>query len=327
MRRRGFYCIAVVLTVLLNVVCSHDAIDPIAGPSTQEGNPQIVAVVIDSLKQPVAGVTVSTYRVADNTDTSQPPVAAALVAQGITDSSGRCAFDSLTAGIYSIEANDWTTSQRALKAGITITGDSAKERTDTLQLDRPGTIRGVVSRGGVLGGLTNQNANIKDGAIMVIVQEIEVPSKITPQNGTYSFTSLPPGQYTIFYYATNGFYSAKQSVTVAAGDTVFADTVILKPLPSLTPLPPKGFTADYDTAAALIRCSWQKVVFNDLRWYEVQRYDFNGPYDALSAVTDTFFVDSVATIPSGTKLTYVVRAVSSALNPSENAGPIEITIR
>ena len=314
-RQQGIFFLAAG-TVALHLLCTTTQI---SGPSTEEGNPQIVAVVVDSLKQPVPGVSITAYRLAPLVDTLQIPSEATEIAHGLTDASGECSFDSLPAGIYSITAADLETDRRALQSGLVITDEvNAPRLTDTLMLDRPGGFRGFVTRGGNL-----SNQNLQDAGIMVIIQEI-ARSMLTPPNGAYSFTGLPAGTYTVIYYATDGFISARRSIKVNPGDDTFpVDTVFLKPSRLL---PPKGFTGSYDTLAGLVHLSWQRVDYDSIRWYEVLRFDFNGPYNDTLRTTDTFVVDSVNSIPSETELTYVIRSVDRALNTSDNAGPVEIKV-
>ena len=297
---------------------------PVSGPSTEEGNPQIVAVVVDSLNNPVPNATVTAYRIPPATDTLQPPSTATVVAKRLTDATGRSVFDILPEGTYTLEATDPTAAFSALSADVTI-GDSGTGFTDTLILEQPGGIAGVVSRGGVPGVVASQNTNLIDAAIMVIIQELG-QSFITPQTGEYSFPTLPPGTYTVTYYATDGFFSAKQSIRVASGKVTTADTVILTPVPRL--LPPRGFVLNTSEEGNLktVTLTWQKVAFDSLRWYEVERFDLSGPFDTVFTTTDTIVVDTVSDIPSGTVLNYVVRSVDRAFNRSANAGPLEVVV-
>ena len=311
---------------LMQLLCN---IAPVAGPSTEEGNPQVVAVVVDSLKNPVPGISVSAFRLPSGNDSLQVPTVATTAATGVTDNSGRCEFDSLAPGTYSFEASNQTASLRALGSSISFSADEKKSFTDTLMLSRPGSFKGVVSRGGVPGVVASQNTNLVDGAIMVIIQEIGL-SAITPPSGAYSFPSLPPGAYTVIYYATDGFFSAKRTVIIDAGEALTGDTVILKPVPRL--LPPKGCTVSYgktDTSSDTgpVRIEWQPVDFDSLRWYEVERFDLAGPFDTVLITTDTFVIDDVAAIPAGTILNYVVRSVDRAFNKSANAGPYEVVVK
>lgn len=308
-------------TAALHLLCSGP---DVAGPSTEEPNPQIVAVVVDSDKQPVAGIPVTAFRSATFTDSLEAPSGATEVATSLTGTDGSCSFDSLETGTYSLQASDAVNNRSAFLSPIQITGDTETDAfSDTLTLDQSGGIRGTISRGGIGGYVPSQNTNLKDAAIMVIVQEINL-SFITPQDGSYSFPEVPEGTYTIMYYATDGFYSAKQTVTVEAGRITDADTLILIPVPRL--LPPKEFFADYDTTAAVVSLSWQQLDYDSLRWYEVERIDMNGDHDSVFTTENTLLRDTIADIPSGTILNYVVRSVDMAFNRSSNAGPVEIVV-
>ncbi|MBN1308373.1 MAG: hypothetical protein JXA18_10680 [Chitinispirillaceae bacterium] len=305
----------------LHLFCSRA---PVSGPSTEEGNPQIVAVVVDSDRQPVSGIPVTAFRSSALTDSLAVPSGATEVATRFTGDNGRCTFDSLETGTYSLQASDAANSRSAFRSSIRITGDTETDRySDTLTLDRSGGIRGIVSRGGVGGYVPSQNTNLKDAAIMVIVQEINL-SFITPQDGSYSFPELPEGTYTIMYYATDGFFSAKQTVTVEAGSITDADTLILTPVPRL--LPPKDFTAVYDTTEAVVTLSWQPLEYDSLRWYEVERIDMGGQHGSIFTTEGTLLTDTISAIPSGTVLNYVIRSVDKAFNKSSNAGPVEIVV-
>jgi hypothetical protein len=119
--------------------------------------------------------------------------------------------------------------------------------------------------------------------------------------------------------------SDREDLLVAPGSETFADTVILKSVPRLTP--PQGLQAVYDTAAGIIQLSWHKVPFDSLRWYEVKRINLTLARDTIFICQDTVRHDTVNALPSGTRLDYVVRSVDRAYNPSLYAGTAEITIR
>lgn len=72
----------------------------LSGPSTEEGNPQIVAIVVDGNKTPIAGATVVTYRLLDNGDSTQQPASAIRVAEQLTDAYGKCSFSNIVPGTY-----------------------------------------------------------------------------------------------------------------------------------------------------------------------------------------------------------------------------------
>ncbi len=307
--------------VILYLLCNRA---PISGPSTEEGNPQIVAVVVDNHKKPVEGATVIVYNISPYTDTLQVPSVAIFITANVTDRAGCCELYNLPSGVYTIIAKCPTSDHSAFRSGITINETALSYPSiDTLILNPPGGFRGVVTRGGVAGNVQSQNVNLRDAAIMVIIQEAAY-SMITPPNGEYSFSGLPVGIYTVIYYATDGFFSARRIVDVEAGRTILVDTVVLKPLPRL--LPPKGFSLFYDTVEASVSISWNPLLFDSLRWYEAERIDLTGPYDTVFTTTDTILADYVGKIPAGTTLNYVVHSVDRAFNKSMNAGPLKIIV-
>ena len=297
----------------------------ISGPSTEQGNPQIVAVVVDTVKHPVQNAIVTVFLAASNNDSTLQPSGALKVAMTRTDELGKCAFDSLSPGIYSLKATDSDSSRSVLKADISISviHPPQPEFSDTLVLAVPGSIQGVVTRGGVPGDVSNQN--LGDAFIQVKIGEID-RFTVTGPDGKYSFQALPTGTYSIYYYASDGFYTAKrENVMVNPGKDTLLDTVLLKPVPRL--IPPSGFHAGYDSGAGIVRLYWQKVNYADLRWYEVERIDLSGSCDSIFTTIDTTAVDSLTSFVAGDTLDYVVRSVDSAFNRSQNAGPLEIIVR
>jgi hypothetical protein len=297
----------------------------LSGPSTEQGNPQIVAIVVDDIHRPIADATVIMYRISTLSDSTQQPSSAINIAVRQTDSLGKCSFEDISPGSYSLEATDSSNNRSALTTNIAISTIKPvrPEYSDTIMLVAPGGIKGVVSRGGVAGIITNQNLN--DAFIQVKIGEID-RSTVTGPDGKYSFENLPAGLYTLFYYATDGFYSSKrENIIVRPGVDTTLDKVVLRPVPRL--LPPKGLSAQYDTTAGTVRLSWQKVAFDSLRWYEVERINITVPNDTVFITYDTLFSDTVAVLTSGTILDYVVRSVDKAFNRSPNAGPVEIMVK
>jgi len=311
------------MAVLPGVMCTENRL---AGPSTEQGNPQIVAVVVDDRHRPLATAVVYVYKVPVYLDSvDQPPAAAMLIATSPTDSGGKCSFEKLAPGMYSIKAIDADSTHSILKTHIPISllKPGQPEYQDTFVLAAPGIIHGIVSRGGVAGN--NQNQTMKDAFIQIKIGEID-RSTVTGPSGAYSFSNLPAGTYTVYYYATDGFYSAKQdNIVLGPGQDRGIDSVILKPVPRL--LPPKGFDGAYDTSAGIVRFHWQKVQYDALWYYVVQRKCLSdNSFDTAFSTSDTMLTDTVGSIPAGTILYYVVRSMDKAFNPSVNAGPIEITV-
>ena len=297
----------------------------LSGPPTEQPNPQIVAVVVDTVKHPVQNAIVTIYLSASNTDSTLQPSGALKVAVTWTDALGKCTFDSLSPGIYSLKATDSDSIRSILKTDISISviHPPQPEFSDTLVLSAPGSIHGVVTRGGVPGIIVNQN--LHDAFILVKIGEIN-QSAITGPDGKYSFPRLPTGNYSIYYYASDGFYTAKrENILVSTGKDTMIDTVLLKPVPRL--IPPSGFHTDYDTAAAIVRLYWHRVDYADLREYKVKRFALAGLRDSAFTTVDTTMVDSVKSFAAGDTLDYVVSSVDNAYDESQNAGPAEIIVK
>jgi hypothetical protein len=293
-----------------------------SGPSTEQGNPQIVAVVVDTLRKPVQNATVVIYSVPLNSDSSLQPVGPETTAIGKTNGTGTCSFDSIPNGLYALFASDSGRARAAMSAKIALSGNrpATSAYSDTLVLGATGSIKGVVTRNGVPGII--QNAQLKDGFIQVKMAEID-RFTITGPDGKYSFVNLPAGVYSIYYYASDGFYTSKrQDIVVATGMETIADTVKLKPVPRL--LPPTGLKAIYDTAAGIVTLSWQKVTYADLRWYEVDRIDISTPNIRSFIAVDTTAMDTLGGIATGDTIDYVVRSFDNSFIRSQNSTPVEI---
>jgi hypothetical protein len=292
-----------------------------AGPVTDEGNPQIIASIVDRHNLPVAHAEVSIYRIGDATDSSIAITATVLVAQSSTNLGGECSFENLVDGIYSIKARDSVDKGAGIKSNVLIRSDTIITRRDTITLSQTGEITGVVSRAGVQG--TTINSQLRDAFIQVKLRELAA-DYVTDTDGKYRFVNIPAGTYTILYYAPNGFFTEKrQGVPVASSQVTSVDTVVLRAMPLL--VPPAIFSARYDTANGMVRLGWSSVVYSDMRWYEVERIDPNGSFSRVWHTTDTVSVDTVALLPRKTTLYFIVRTVDNAFNISRNSNAIEIT--
>ncbi len=325
MNRHGVSALCIGIAALAGAMCTGTG-TPFVGPTTEQGNPQIVAVVVDDNHRPISSATVYVYRVPVYFDSvDQPPSSAILLYASPTDSNGMCSFGKLVPGTYSIKAIDADSTHSKMITNIPISSmkPDTPDYQDTLVLAVPGNIHGIVTRGGVLGNIVNQN--MKDAFIQVKIGEMD-RSTITGPDGGYTFIGLPAGTYTIYYYAADGFYSAKrENVVVESGNDMTLDSVVLKPVPRL--LPPKEFGAVYDTSEGVVRLYWQKVNYEALWYYVVERKCLSeSSFDTLFPTSDTVLFDTLGSIPAETVLYYVVRSIDKAINPSVNAGPIVIRV-
>ena len=291
------------------------------GPSTEEGNPQIIATVVDDDNRPVAGALVVAYRMPVNNDSNAQPGTADSAASARTDPHGSCLFEGLAPGRYSVVAIDSDGNRGAMKSDIVIkaTMPDEPEFSDTLVLATAGGIRGTVTRNGVMGIVSNQN--LKDAFIQVRLGEI-YGLYTTVADGAYLFSNLPPGAYTLYYYATDGFYSAKrENIMVAPGMSTLVDTVILTPARIVAP---RELRAVYDTSAGIVNLSWPPVLYDGLQWYRVERFD---PQEAAFISLDTLYSDTITGYPAGKVLRYTVRSVDIMnVVSAAAAGPVEIMV-
>ena len=297
------------------------------GPSTEEGNPQIIATVVDSSNRAVTGAIVVAYLMPANSDSGAQPLSARNAASVPTGPDGSCFFEGLDPGRYSLVATDNAGNRSAMQSGIIITvkAPDSPEFSDTLVLAATGGIRGIVTRNGVQ-GVTNQN--LKDGGIQVKIGEID-RSYLTGPDGAYSFSNLPAGSYTLYFYAYEFYCAKRESIVVEADLSASLDTVILTPWPRLLLVPPNGLRAVYDTSAGFIALRWQQVRYDSLRWYKVQRINLTDMRETDFICLDTIFTDTIAGIPAETVLDYAVCSVGMVdgkLSQSASTAPVEITV-
>ena len=327
MKKTAFTSLLLGLAGYLFISCTENS-DKLSGPATEEGNPAVLAgTIVDPLSKPSSNAVVQVYRAPFISDSATFVPNVDPVAVTVTDDSGGFYFYELTSGIYIIESIDSSSSAYAISSAVTVmlTDSIVTVYLDTLFLKFPGTIRGKVTRGNVLGSQSNQV--LDDGFIQVMLLEID-REDITRRDGSYELTNIPEGIYTLAFYATDGFLTAyRDSVRVGSGDTVYVETITLQRVPWLAPPKPKNLTADYDTANALVNLQWSPVNVGNLLGYQVERR-VNPLIDGLVFTTaDTVYTDTVTSIQSGTTLYYVVRAVNESFMVSANEGPVEVVVK
>jgi len=320
MRKRHVLTIA--LLVITGVIFFCFCTSQMAGPTTDEGNPQLIAVVLDSYRHPVGKAEVSVFRLDSKADSTDTIAEIFKVAAGITGADGICKFNNLISGQYSIQGFDADGNITGVKTDIILVSPVNKTLTDTIILTPPGGIKGVVIRGPYDG--SPQNKKIENGFIQVKLREIDM-SFITNPDGKYQFNGVPEGVYTLMYYAADGYYtSTVENVTVRSDKTISLDTVVLEKFPAL--VPPANLRSRFDSTNSVVNLSWNAVDYAYLRWYEVQRIDPDGKYTFTWHTVDTLTADTVRSLPSGLKIFYIVRSVDDSFNLSRNSNPVEITL-
>jgi hypothetical protein len=317
------YILLLIAVVAWLLVQCADNNPEIAGPSSEAGNPSASGLVVDSTGKPVPGAKVLIYLAPDESTyaASFYPQNLTIADSVTTDNNGNFEFNELATGNYTMEGHLYSSNAHALKKGINV--DTASTRKDTLVLKRSGTITGIAVKSGSMGLIGEPY-----GFILVNVEGTYNRIVIAGDSGYFRLQNVPEGVYTLGFYSNNGFLTEFiDSVQVKAGDTTAMDTVMLRINPLLEPPMPAGLTADYDTASQTVTLGWNRVDVSDLLGYKVERRNRQGDVLFLSGIiSDTVFVDSVASVPDSTTICYLARSVDSAFNESLNAGPVEITI-
>ncbi|HEX2958798.1 MAG TPA: carboxypeptidase-like regulatory domain-containing protein [Chitinispirillaceae bacterium] len=310
--------------VIISLLCIYSCTKELAGPTTEQGNPQITAVIVDSLGNPIANVPISLlviYQTEDSLFNEQLlPANAIKISSSRSAPDGSCDFSNLAPGKYRIVANDSARNRSVTSNDISLYTNKDTTFMDTLILQQPGIVKGVVIR-----SRATSNQQLRNGFIQIRIRELE-QFYITDPNGTYTFYNLPYGTYTLYYYAPDGFHTSRMdNITVYPGKTTIIDTVILTPYQQL--LPPADFKGSLDTTNSLVMLSWLPVTYQTFRYYEIER--ICNELDSLSRTfktSGTSLTDTLRSVPEGTLFSYVIHSVDSAYNKSVNAGPLEIVV-
>lgn len=319
------YLSLIIIIILLIMSCS---VDDFAGPTTEQGNPQIIALVLDSLNNPVPNIS-ATLLVIPQADTSDrydsliPPGNAIKVNTSKSSQDGKCFFSNLAAGSYRIVATDNVRNMSVTSENIIVSEDNDTSIHDTLVLQQSGRIQGTVVRDVAL-----NNQNLQNGFIQIRMLELD-RFIVTVPSGHYSFDSLPYGRYTLYYYATDYYVEHVENINVAPGKTTVIDTVVLRRYKDQLLVPPTDFQALYDTANGVVILSWSPVTIQNFKHYKIERHcDEQENLERAWKTTATSFTDTIVAIPDKTIFSYVAYTVdASYVRSSKNAGPIQIQVK
>lgn len=299
--------------------CSNKGVE-VAGPVTVVGNPKVAftGIALDGSGNPVESAKVYVYKISAATNVRFPNTPE-IVDSANTDSEGQFLFSGLRSGIYALDGSLPSENLYASINGINF--DSTQILTITLVLKKPGIIKGVI----------NYDYPISNSFVLVNVEGLYKRNHLMMadnQSGEYELSNVPEGYYTIGFFSYDYKTRFLDSVYVASGSILTLDTIVLQMRPDLPPPIPTGFTAEYDTGNAVVVLQWNPVQLSKLLGYRVIRKIQPGEINNISTVlTDTTYIDSVAGIPKGSSVIYLVKAVDKAYNESQNAGPIEIVIK
>lgn len=320
---RLYYLLLYFFCVLLFLDCTPSD-EKLAGPSTEEGNPVILGKVFYNSK-PSADAVIRAHRIPDITDSSSFIPGQNLVAVTYTDKKGVFSFYELVPGTYSLEAYNPANQGYGLADAVILSSDSGDVyRVDSIALMQPGRLTGVVTRGGVLG--IGSNVNLHNGFIQVKLLEIDREYTTGP-DGKYELNNIPAGEYTLAFYASDGFFTQFHGpVQVTSGGSRDINPITLERIPWLAPPKPTGLSARYNSPAGTVTLSWHPVLIENLAGYKVERRSSPLSEGILFGTTDTTFEDTLSGYPQGTVFYYVVRAVNNSFMESSNDGPVKIII-
>ncbi len=311
--------VVIVLLVVLIWNCSNNG--PIlAGPVTVAGNPKcaLTGVAHDALGNPVAGAGIFVYKIDASTNDGFPNTPE-IIAFVYTNGMGQFQFVGLRPGTYTLDGSLLSSNLFATQKDILF--DSTALIIDTLVLKKPGIIKGVVK----------YDFQTNSGYVQVNVEGLYKRNRQIMANhetGEYEIDDVPEGLYTIGFYSYDYINQFVDSVHVVMDSVICLDTIFLQVRPDAPPPKPHGFTAQYDTAGALVTLKWNSVGISSLAGYKVMRKIQSGDVIEISPIlTDTFYVDSIAGIPNGSMVMYLVKSIDKAYNESLNAGPVEISIK
>lgn len=299
--------------------------DTLAGPSTELGNPAFVGLVLKSSLTPADSAIVTVYKIINSTSSSLSiDTFSVEFASLYTDRSGLFSLHEISAGEYLIMSCTQDSLFTVLKKVLIVSGVNPTIH-DTLILNSPGTLRGVVSRGGQLSN--SGNSKIGNGDIRVVLTEIN-QSLITGPDGVFSFSNVPEGIYSLAIYPDNNFFSEiRKSIKVTSGSITIIDTVKLNRIPWVKPPKPEMLQIEYDTLGASVKLHWNAVHIDNLLGYVVERRLEDSILDPVETFTkDTMFLESLITYPKGTRIYYSIRSITVQFEESYPEGPVNIVI-
>ncbi len=313
--------IMIILSALL-MRCTTDT--QLAGLSTELENPVYVGVVLDAHMSPAAKAHIAVYKIIGiSTSDKMIDTFGVELTSKTTGNTGMFSLSDLSSGDYAIQSFSSDSSLTALKrVSINYTGSTIH---DTLILGNPGTIRGVVTRGGQLPNSTN--TAVKDGDIRIVIQEIN-RSAITGPDGVFKFTGVPEGVYTLAIYPGDNFFSEILKAVIVTADSVTSiDTVLLERIPWVKPPKPVNLTCAYDTVSASVKLTWNPVKITNLLGYIIERRfqeTILEPNRIFSK--DTTYTESLLTYQPGKQIYYSVRSLTIQYEESYPEGPVGILV-
>lgn len=299
--------------------------DPsLAGPSTELENPTFIGLVLYKTLSPATNANISVYKIVEVSNENSKDTFGIEIISSKTDLQGEFSINKLSTGKYLIKSN---TSDSSLSALISIEIKEITKSTlrDTLILDSPGSLRGVVTRDSQQH--FSSNKLIRDGDIRVVLTELN-QSVITGPDGQFVFSKIPDGVYSLAIYPGESFFSEiRKSIVVTSGNVTTIDTVHLTRIPWVKPPKPQGLTITYDTNSAFAALKWNKVNIDNLLGYVIEKRLGESILNPTEIFTkDTVYKESVISYPVGTQIYYSIRSITVQFEESYSEGPVNITV-
>ena len=276
--------------------------DRLAGGTSETETGTAAGALFEKSGAPVQGARVTLFPAGEDTAKS---LAASRIT--FTDAGGAYRFDSLRFDTYNM-----TAVYVALGSGDTIVASNLTiEITKAMRNVQVGadTLRGP----GAISARVLFQGNPVEEALCYVPGTSYLA--LTDDAGRCLLSGIPPGRYRLSFKA-DGYQTekAKDTATVATGDTVLLGEVELRLDDKLAPPKPNGLTATFDTLSLKVTLSWSRVPAEDLEGYALFRDSVPAVnFTRLmpnSLVKDTFYVDSLPGWKTGidTVLAYRIKA-------------------
>lgn len=242
--------------------------------SLMGGSTETIGTVVDSLGNPLVGVSV--VLVKDNFDSSLDEVPFDTL---LTDSAGEYNFLTIDDGAYNLLISN--NGNKAFRRSVVVSkGELEESITDTVR--QTGSLSGLIQ---------HQHGNNHHGIYLIFLGTGRYTSTVDSV-GTFSVDSLASGEYRVKIFTDSLFYEAvEKTLIVLPGVHAMLEDPI--ELAYIGVAQPQNFDAQYDTLLQEIELSWDKVESDSLWGYYIYR-KIEGESDY------TLLCDSLLKVPSFT---------------------------
>ncbi len=293
---RTFLGLSALLLVCLGCNSNSPTAD-IGGSGTET----IGGILVDTLGNPVQNAIVRVDTVSADSNS--------IFYLASTNSYGRYKIVTIPAGVYTLEGH---TEDSSLVVYIDTINyiyaeDSLDLGVDTMRV--PGRISGRVFLD-----------SVAFPGVLVYVHGTSF-NAYSDGDGNFTISNIPEGEYVISYRYTGYIEVTDTGVIVISNFTTQLKTVNLTWDINVAPPAPGYIAGTCDTAAGIVRLSWENVGLSDLSGYYIYRKNISGPNTPvkIGSATDTLFYDTVFSDLTDTNsyaLRYQVTAVDTLSNES-----------